>query len=184
MAPDGTAMMARVRAVAPYQVLEAVVKPPGAPPAPPVELARSGAGGSMLPAGGVCRADGRFAITYDESECHQVTLAPDGRRDRQVRQPARRHELRARTGADPRRSWRGELRGGRERRGWGRRDRRVPDRRAGAGKVLPIPSSAGDRPDRHSATNRTLVTPRRMAGCCVIYTMGGRTPGGRELRRW
>ena len=41
MAPDGTAMIARVRAVAPFQVLEAVVKPPGEPPSPPVELARS-----------------------------------------------------------------------------------------------------------------------------------------------
>lgn len=55
MAPDGTAMIARVRAVAPFQVLEAVVKPPGEPPAPPLELGAQRRRQDHLPAGGVGR---------------------------------------------------------------------------------------------------------------------------------
>ena len=79
MAPDGTAMIARVRAVAPFQVLEAVVKPPGEPPSPPVELARSGAGKSISLREASAGPDGRFVVPYDENGFHQVTLAPDGR---------------------------------------------------------------------------------------------------------
>ena len=161
MAPDGTAMIARVRAVAPFQVLEAVVKPPGAPPSLPVEIARSGAGKSISLREASAGPDGRFVVPYDENGFHQVTLAPDGRLiDRFDNLPGgvtlgQRAILDARGGAtylaDPN--------------GVGGVNGTALYRIAvGAGKVVPIPFPPGKGPATFR-TNRPS-SARRMAGCC------------------
>ena len=174
MAPDGTAMIARVRALAPYQVLEAVVKRPGEPPAPPLEIARSGAGGSMALLKASAGADGRFAVTYHEGDRHLVTLAPDGRViDRFDNPPG---PINFGSDGTPVLDGHGGTNYVVEANGVdGINGIAVYRRRAGAGKVLPIPHPPGTDPTAVPFAPYLHATPD--GRLLVVYTMGGRLPG-------